>query len=136
MTYTELRTMDGRHYYKPVRDQSYGEYGYRVTNRDDVNLLETTRFIPDHNIAELISETELPDERRFVQVKFGPYESRRTYTYVDPGLDLQVGDIVLIDTVYQDNAEAEVIALGKGWGYDGPYKAVKALAARAVSAAA
>lgn len=135
MTYTELRTMDGRHYYEPVAIIEDGCItGYRVTNRDTVNLLETRRLIPLHNVAELISETSIPDERSFVQVKFGPYASRRTYTYVDPGLDLRVGDIVLIDTFYQDNAEAEVVALGPG-DYDGPFKAVKALAARAVAAA-
>lgn len=64
------------------------------------------------------------DLRNYVQVEFlaplsegNSYASPRRYTYVDPGLNLKVGDIVDVPTRYNDHNLAVVKSLQDG--YDG-----------------
>ena len=126
----KVKTMDGTlHTGGVVIDR--GNH-VKVMRADKTALLETETFIPWHNVAELIEETELPDDRDYVQVVFTRNRPKRPfkYTYIDPGLGLQVGDTVRVDTIYKDDAEAEVVSLERG-NYDGPLKAISALTARA-----
>ncbi len=66
-------------------------------------------------------EIEEIDPNVYVQVQFvdpDPYLAAvrgKLYTYVDPGLGLEVGDLVDVPTVYQDHNVAVVKSLGDGY---------------------
>jgi len=82
-------------------------------------------------------EFEIEEIKQYVQVEFagtasvGPsyYARGNLYTYIDPGFDLKVGDVVDVPTKYEDHNIATVRELGPGKSALAGY-VVKEVAAR------